>query len=97
VHVTHEGNVLKGPGIGDDCRGLATLLGVIKAMNDAYVKTRGTLTFVADVGEEGLGDLRGMKELFGVTMKDQIDNFISIEPGEQIGSRMPVSEATAIK
>ena len=34
------------------------------------------------MGEEGLGDLRGMKELFGVTMKDQIDDFISIEPGE---------------
>jgi tripeptide aminopeptidase len=82
VHVTREGNLLKGPGIGDDCRGLAALLGVIKAMNDAHLKTRGTLTFVADVGEEGLGDLRGMKELFGVTMKDQIDDFISIEPGE---------------
>jgi len=33
------------------------------------------------VGEEGLGDLRGIKELFGTTMKDQIDDFISIEPG----------------
>jgi len=82
VHVTREGNLLKGPGIGDDCRGLAALLALIKAMNDANLKTRGTLTFVADVGEEGLGDLRGMKELFGVTLKDQIDDFISIEPGE---------------
>ncbi len=82
VHVTREGNLLKGPGIGDDCRGLAALLALIKAMNDTNLKTRGSLTFVADVGEEGLGDLRGMKELFGVTMKDQIDDFISIEPGE---------------
>jgi acetylornithine deacetylase/succinyl-diaminopimelate desuccinylase-like protein len=82
VHVTREGNLLKGPGIGDDCRGLAALLALIKAMNGANLKTRGTLTFVADVGEEGLGDLRGMKELFGVTLKDQIDDFISIEPGE---------------
>jgi tripeptide aminopeptidase len=82
VHVTREGNLLKGPGIGDDCRGLAALLALIKAMNDANLKTRGSLTFVADVGEEGLGDVRGMKELFGVTMKDQIDDFISIEPGE---------------
>ena len=82
VHVTREGNLLKGPGIGDDCRGLAALLAVIKAMGDAHLKTRGSLTFVADVGEEGLGDLRGMKELFGVTLKDQIDDFISIEPGE---------------
>ncbi len=82
VHVTRVGNLLKGPGIGDDCRGLAALLAIIRAMQDAHLKTRGSLTFVADVGEEGLGDLRGMKELFGVTMKGQIDDFISIEPGE---------------
>jgi tripeptide aminopeptidase len=82
VHVTRTGNLLKGPGIGDDCRGLAALLAVIKAMDEAHIKTRGSLTFVADVGEEGQGDLRGMKELFGNTMKGQIDDFISIEPGE---------------
>ena len=82
VHVTRTGNLLKGPGIGDDCRGLAALLGIIKAMSDANIKTHGSITFVADVGEEGLGDLRGMKELFGTTMKGQIDDFISIEPGE---------------
>jgi tripeptide aminopeptidase len=82
VHVTRTGNLLKGPGIGDDCRGLAALLSVIHAMNDAKLKTKGAVTFVGDVGEEGLGDLRGMKELFGTTMKGQIDDFISIEPGE---------------
>ena len=81
VHVTRDGNVLKGPGIGDDCRGLAALLSVIHAMNDAKLKTRGSITFVADVGEEGPGDLRGMKELFGNTLKGDIDEFISIEPG----------------
>jgi tripeptide aminopeptidase len=82
VHVTRDGNVLKGPGIGDDCRGLATLIGTVRAMNEAKVQTNGTVTFVADVGEEGLGDLRGMKQLFGKTMAGQIDEFISIEPGQ---------------
>lgn len=82
VHVTRAGNLLKGPGIGDDCRGLAALLAVIHAMDAAHLKTTGSITFVADVGEEGLGDLRGMKELFATTMKGQIDEFISIEPGE---------------
>jgi len=48
-------------------------------MNEAAVKTPGTITFVADVGEEGLGDLRGMKELFGETLKGQIDSFISVD------------------
>jgi tripeptide aminopeptidase len=83
VHVTRTGNLLKGPGIGDDCRGLATVLSVIHAMNEAHLKTRGSITFVGDVGEEGLGDLRGMKELFGTTMKGEIDDFISIEPGPE--------------
>jgi len=85
VHVVRQGSLLKGPGIGDDCRGLAAVLAVIRAMNDGHLKTRGTVTFVADVGEEGPGDLRGMRELFGVTLKDQIDDFISIEPGDAKG------------
>jgi tripeptide aminopeptidase len=79
VKVTREGSVLKGPGIGDDCRGLALLVGVIRALNEGRVETPGTITFVADVGEEGLGDLRGMKELFGVTLKGQIDKFVSVD------------------
>lgn len=79
VKVTREGTVLKGPGIGDDCRGLAVLMGVIKALEEAHVETPGTITFVADVGEEGLGDLRGMKQLFHETLKGQIDKFVSID------------------
>jgi tripeptide aminopeptidase len=79
VRVTVEGDILKGPGIGDDCRGLAMMLGVIRALNEAHVETPGTITFVADVGEEGLGDLRGMKQLFGETLKGQIDKFISVD------------------
>jgi len=79
VHVKVEGTVLKGPGIGDDCRGLAMMLGVIRALNEAHVETPGTITFVADVGEEGLGDLRGMKQLFGETLKGQIDKFTSVD------------------
>jgi acetylornithine deacetylase/succinyl-diaminopimelate desuccinylase-like protein len=79
VHVTREGTMLKGPGIGDDCRGLAAMLGVIHALDDAHVQTPGTITFVADVGEEGLGDLRGMKQLFFESLKGQIDAFISVD------------------
>jgi len=79
VKVTREGKIMKGAGIGDDCRGLAVLLGVIKGLDDGNVRTPGTITFVADVGEEGLGDLRGMKELFGESMKGKIDSFISVD------------------
>jgi tripeptide aminopeptidase len=79
VNVTREGNVLRGPGIGDDCRGLAVVLAVIRAMNKANVQTPGTITFVGTVGEEGLGDLRGVKALFRETLKGQVDRFVSID------------------
>ncbi len=79
VKVTREGDILKGPGIGDDCRGLAMMLGVIKALDEGNAKTGGTITFAADTGEEGLGDLRGTKNLFNDSLKGQIDEFISVD------------------
>jgi tripeptide aminopeptidase len=79
VKVKRDGAVLKAPGIGDDCRGLVVVLGVIRALNEAKVKTPGTITFVANVGEEGLGDLRGAKNLFNDSLKGQIDKFISVD------------------
>jgi acetylornithine deacetylase/succinyl-diaminopimelate desuccinylase-like protein len=79
VKVTREGRVLKGPGIGDDCRGLAVLLAVVRALDSANVTTPGSITFVGTVGEEGLGDLRGVKTLFNETLKGQIDRFVSID------------------
>jgi len=79
VKVKRDGDVLRAPGIGDDCRGLAMMIGVIRALNEAKVQTPGTITFAADTGEEGLGDLRGTKELFNNTLKGQIDKFISVD------------------
>ena len=79
VHVKREGSVLRGPGIGDDCRGLAVLVAIVREMKRARIQTPGSITFVANVGEEGLGDLRGVKELFNATLKDQIDRFVSID------------------
>src|SRR5579863_4497485 len=79
VKVKREGDILRAPGIGDDCRGLAMMMGVIKALDEAHVQTPGTITFAADTGEEGLGDLRGTKELFNVTLKGQIDKFVSVD------------------
>jgi len=79
VRVKREGNILRGPGIGDDCRGLAVLVSVARELKKANVRPNGTITFVANVGEEGLGDLRGVKQLFRETLKDQIDSFVSID------------------
>ena len=79
VKVTRQGNLLKGPGIGDDCRGLAVVLRTIQSLNEAQVETPGTITFVATVGEEGLGDLRGVKNLFGEHSAGEIDKFVSVD------------------
>ena len=77
--VKREGTIMSAPGIGDDGRGLAALLALIDAMQRNKLTTRGSITFVADVGEEGLGDSRGTKALFASTLKDQVDDFISID------------------
>lgn len=81
VAVTRQGSILKGPGIGDNCRGLAVLVAIVRSLDEGRVTTPGPVTFVANVGEEGLGDLRGMKALFGETMKGAIDRFVSIDNG----------------
>jgi tripeptide aminopeptidase len=79
VRVQRTGTLLKGPGIGDDCRGLAVLLAVAKAMGTANVRTQGTIYFVANVGEEGPGNLRGVKHLFAKPPAPKIDYFISVD------------------
>lgn len=67
------------PGIADDGRGLAVVLTILRALNFADLEMKGDLIVGATVGEEGLGDLRGVKHLFAT--RDDIDGFISIEPG----------------
>lgn len=64
VRVTREKDVLRGPGIADDARGLATLVALARMMETSVISTRQPLLFVATVGEEGPGDLRGVKHLF---------------------------------
>ena len=64
VKVRREGNRLHAPGVGDDSTGLATMLALIDAMNAGKVGTRSDILFVGTVGEEGQGDLRGVRHLF---------------------------------
>ncbi len=79
VSVRREGAVLHGPGIGDDCRGLAVVLAIPRALDAAGVRTDGTLIFVGTVGEEGEGNLRGVRHLFGTELRDRVDAFISVD------------------
>ncbi|MGE5523777.1 MAG: M20/M25/M40 family metallo-hydrolase [Rhodospirillaceae bacterium] len=68
---------LYAPGIGDDTRGLAELLSMMRALNETGIKTVGDIWFVGTVGEEGLGDLRGARALFRENAN--LDGFISID------------------
>lgn len=67
VSVTRDGDLLKAPGISDDGRGLAALLALCRAFTHAGITLSRPLMFVATVGEEGLGDLRGVRHLFSPT------------------------------
>ncbi len=84
------------PGIADDGRGLARAArrgpGARRTGN---VQTPGTIIFVADVGEEGLSDLRGVKQLFNDTLKGQVDAFVSIDGTRARHHQRRASAATA--
>jgi len=77
VTVKEKDGVINAPGIGDDSRGLAALLSLVKAMNENGIATVGDLLVVGTVGEEELGNLRGVKALF--RDHTDIDGFISID------------------
>lgn len=82
VKVKRDGTRLHGPGIGDDTMSLSVLLGFIRAMNAGHIKTRDDILFVGTVGEEGPGDLRGVRYLFTKGQyKDKIKSFFSVESG----------------
>jgi tripeptide aminopeptidase len=63
VSVRHEGSRMMAPGISDNGAGLAALLAIVRALRAAHIKPQRTILFVADVGEEGEGNLRGMRAL----------------------------------
>ncbi|WP_372784941.1 M20/M25/M40 family metallo-hydrolase [Phenylobacterium sp.] len=83
VKVRREGTRLYAPGVGDDSRSLAVLLAYIRALDAAKIRTKSDILFVGDVGEEGPGDLRGMRYLFGEgKYKDRIKAFFSMDGNE---------------
>jgi tripeptide aminopeptidase len=79
VKVKRNGTRLEGAGIGDDCRGLAVILALGRALNEQKIQTRGTIILVANVGEEGPGNLRGVRELLTHGYKGKVDQFISVD------------------
>lgn len=79
VRVRVENGRLKAPGIADNCRGLAVVLAVARAYQRADPRHDARIIFVGDVGEEGAGDLRGVRHLFENELKGEIDYFIAVD------------------
>lgn len=88
VKVTRNGNIIKGLGISDDGRGLTVMLAIAETLQHQKISTQGNIIFVANVAEEGLGDLKGTKHLFNEELKGKITHFISID-----GSGLSVTTA----
>lgn len=80
IKVRKQGNRYYAPGITDDARGLAVLVTTLRAMQEHKLRTQGDLLIVGTVGEEGLGNLRGVKALF--RDHKSIDGFISVDGTE---------------
>ena len=89
VSVKEKDGAILAPGIGDDSRGLAALLSLLKSINANELATVGDVMFVGTVGEEELGNLRGVKALF--RDHTDIDGFISIDG---LGISRVVNQAT---
>ncbi|MBJ7410453.1 MAG: M20/M25/M40 family metallo-hydrolase [Phenylobacterium sp.] len=80
VKVRREGTKLFAPGVGDDTHSLAVLLGYVRALDAGKVKTKKDILFVGNVGEEGPGDLRGVRYIFTKgKYKDRIAAFFSMD------------------
>lgn len=80
VTVRFDDEKMYAPGIGDNTRGLVTVLGVLRAMEAANIETEADVLFIGNVGEEGLGDLRGVKHLFR-DGASKIDSLIAVDGG----------------
>lgn len=95
VSVRRVGSRFCAPGIADDVAGLAALIGLIQTLNSAQLELRGTIAFVATVGEEGEGNLRGVRHLFSEgQLAGRVSAFVSFDgPGveyithQALGSR----------
>jgi tripeptide aminopeptidase len=95
IKARREDGRLYGPGISDNSSGLVALLALASAMKEAKLQTESPLVFLANVGEEGEGDLRGMRAIFGnPRWRDSIAYTLVLDGGgteslitEGIGSR----------
>jgi tripeptide aminopeptidase len=83
VKVRREGSKLYAPGIADDTHSLSVLLAYVRALDAAGIRTKRDILFVGNVGEEGPGDLRGVRYIFTKgKYKDRVAAFFSMDGTE---------------
>ena len=80
VKVRVKNDTLFAPGIGDDTRGLAMILTLAETIKKNNIEPINNIIFIGTVGEEGLGDLRGVRYLFK-NKTPKIDSWIAIDGG----------------
>lgn len=83
ITVSQEPGRLRGPGIGDNSLGVAAMIGALKVLDDLRIETEHDILAVATVGEEGLGNLRGVREAVR-RYQDQLAGVIAVE-GHNVG------------
>jgi tripeptide aminopeptidase len=64
LNIRQQGTRLYGPGVSDNGAGVAALLAVAAALQSAKISPQAPIVFIGNVGEEGEGDLRGMRHIF---------------------------------
>ncbi|MBR0653032.1 M20/M25/M40 family metallo-hydrolase [Roseomonas terrae] len=80
VRVRREGTKLFAPGVSDDTWSLAVNLAFIRALDAAGIRTRQDILFLGDVGEEGLGDLRGVRHFFEKSRyRPKVRDFLTVD------------------
>lgn len=95
VQPRRESDKLFGPGISDNASGIVALLALARAMHAAEIRNRAPIVFIGNVGEEGEGDLRGFRYIFGQEKwRDSIAQLIAVDGAgvdsivaEALGSR----------
>ncbi len=82
LNVGRDGEKLRGPGISDNSAGITALLAIAEAMHKTGLKTKAPIVFVANVGEEGEGNLRGMRHIFSdAKWKNAIEYTVVLDGG----------------
>lgn len=80
VRVTEKDGAYYGPGLGDNASNLRSMMQILRALTEQKIQTQGDLLFVGTVGEEGNGDIRGVKALFDGSR--HIDGFLALDSSD---------------